>query len=258
MTTQQNLKKVGKIVKYTSAKTDDKLIKDVSKKLFDYIEEEYLMSLPEGFSFEYTDIIDSGFISDIWHLNGASIECMNHINSLKTTNGNNTQFKPDGGFIFLKQVDENNNTVNFFPVICSEMKKQGTNPNQAKGNAFERINSSINMFNNVCRFSHISPYIAFCHGIDFIDQSILSRLKGASNIKNFDKINFIKNNDFNAISIFTKEEPFTQEELYNNCKNLVDKVMNYYINNNFNKPITKNNTSFIKSFLNKIGFSVVN
>ena len=244
MTTQQNLKIVGKLKKYISAKKDDQLIKNVSKRIFDYLEEKYFMNMPDGYSFEYSDYIDTKFVEEYWKLNNANPSDMEWLKHAKSNTENFVRVKPDGGYIFIKQVDENNNMINQFPVLCSEMKKQGTNPNQAKGNAIERSFKNISFFcNAVCKFSDVSPFIVFCHGIDFNDAGICSRFIIGTQCK-INTFDYLKSNDGRLVaSIFTKEDSFSEDELFDYCKKLADLIMNHYLNTIFTK---KEKKSFIQ------------
>lgn len=121
---------------------------------------------------------------------------------------------PDGGIIWMDDK---------YPILISEMKRQGTNNErekegknkQAVGNAIERLGKNLIGFKNLFENDEIFPFICFCWGCDVTDKTFLGKLY---TLNSFYEINIIydKPNSYinKPFTILLKENSsFTLEEL---------------------------------------------
>lgn len=106
---------------------------------------------------------------------------------------NHTTFKterkviPDGGVIWMDDK---------YPILISEMKRQGTNDariaegktKQATGNAIERYGKNLMAFHTLYMNDDILPVIAFCHGCDFMDETVHAKLHALNSFHECNKI----------------------------------------------------------------------
>lgn len=241
--TQKNLQIVGKIRKNLSSKEDDNNLKIVIDNIIEYFNGKYGYKLPENWQLVYDENISSELLNIIMINNNVPYDERKWILSCKTDKMNVCSIKTDGGFLYLKKIDNYGNIIELHPVLCSEMKKQGTIRGQAKGNAIERIFKNYNFFvDGICKYEDLTPFVAFCHGIDFTDEFILSKLRMGS-INEVNKIQCIKtiykkNNryyEFPKTSLMCKENDWTISEMFEICKTIVDIVMDYYDKTIFKK-----------------------
>jgi type II restriction enzyme len=144
-------------IKNTISKIDDENIKNVAKECCKILQELY----PQH--------------SFTLHLSLTFSEIEDYNNFSKNTFKTKHEVRPDGGVIWMD---------NKYPVLISEMKKQGTNDErekegkkkQAVGNAIERYGKNLMAFHTLYNKEDILPVIAFCHGCDFLSEIVLAKL----------------------------------------------------------------------------------
>lgn len=122
--------------------------------------------------------------------------------------------QPDGGVIWMDDK---------YPILISEMKRQGTNnerekegkDRQAVGNAIERLGKNLKGFDCLYENDDILPFICFCWGCDVIDGTFLGKLY---TLNSFNELNIIydtpvktRNKPFTCI--LKPDEAFTIEEM---------------------------------------------
>ena len=122
--------------------------------------------------------------------------------------------QPDGGVIWMD---------NKYPILISEMKRQGTNnerekegkDRQAVGNAIERLGKNLKGFDCLYENDDILPFICFCWGCDVVDGTFLGKLY---TLNSFNELNVIydtrtktRNKPFTCL--LKSEEAFTIEEM---------------------------------------------
>lgn len=138
---------------------------------------------------------------------------------------------PDGGIIWM----DNN-----YPILISEMKRQGTNnerkkegkEKQAVGNAIERLGKNLVGFNCLYENDDILPFICFCWGCDVVDGTFLGKLY---TLNSFNEINTIydtptkvRNKPFTCL--LKEDAPFTLEEMVMAMLQIAIGAIKYYEN----------------------------
>ena len=143
---------------------------------------------------------------------------------------------PDGGFLFIKN---NQNDALTYPILISEVKKQGTNrlrrkeglPKQAKGNAIERLGKNVIGLRTALMRESIFPFVCFGYGCDFEDDS--SILDRVSTMAMFGRLNqiYLHNEEagkFDRGSFYFREEEWTVNEMFNVMKEIAARAVLYY------------------------------
>lgn len=141
----------------------------------------------------------------------------------------NRKLAPDGGVVWM---DEK------YPILISEMKRQGTNSERAKegkskqavGNAIERLGKNLIGFKNLFENDSIFPFICFCWGCDVVDKTFLGKLY---TLNSFYEINTIYDKATNCInkpfSILLKEgNPFSAEEMVLPMLQIANEAIKYF------------------------------
>ena len=141
------------------------------------------------------------------------------------------KLKPDGGVIWMD---------NKYPILISEMKRQGTNnerikegkDKQATGNAIERLGKNLIGFKCLFENEDILPFICFCWGCDVVDGTFLGKLY---TLNSFYEINTIYDTPTSLnnkpFSIILKEDSaFTIEELVVPMLQVAISSINYFNN----------------------------
>lgn len=145
---------------------------------------------------------------------------------------NSSFIRPDGGCIFL--IDKKGNK---YPILISEIKKQGTNnklvkegkDKQSKGNAIERLGKNVCAFRAMLTEEDIFPFICFGSGCDFEPSStILDRVSCIAMFGELNKVNVHNNGRFQHGSYFFREEDWTLKEIEDLFKVIVDESIRYY------------------------------
>ena len=139
--------------------------------------------------------------------------------------------QPDGGVIWMD---------NKFPILISEMKRQGTNnerkkegkDKQAIGNAIERLGKNLKGFDCLYENDDILPFVCFCWGCDVIDGTFLGKMY---TLNSFNELNVIydtptrtRNKPFTCL--LKEEAPFTLEEMVIVMLQLAVSAIYYYEN----------------------------
>ena len=149
--------------------------------------------------------------------------------------------KPDGGILLLNHYD-NNDLIRSFPLLLSEMKKQGTNDEkdnekQALGNAIERLARPFNYSNRLLTCNEdISINLGFCYGCDFTEPYILGKLLSLSPIK-LNNINVFKNKFGIGDTIYCREKRWGEDEILEIVEKILKLNLNYYLQKYFGKSI---------------------
>ena len=95
--------------------------------------------------------------------------------------------EPDGGVIWMDDK---------YPILISEMKHQGTNDareaegkkRQATGNAIERYGKNLMAFHTLYMNDDILPVVAFCHGCDFLEETVHAKLHALNSFHECNKV----------------------------------------------------------------------
>jgi type II restriction enzyme len=141
---------------------------------------------------------------------------------------------PDGGFLYLKDTKGN-----LFPILISEVKKQGTNhtraleglPKQAKGNAIERLGKNVLGFKVMLKTESIFPFVCFCYGSDFEKgSSIIDRVVTIASFAELNKVHLKDTSKGEKIgSYFVRDAYWTNSEMYRACYEVASKSIEYYL-----------------------------
>ena len=144
--------------------------------------------------------------------------------------------QPDGGFLFIKS---NQNDALTYPILISEVKKQGTNrlrqqegrPKQSKGNAIERLGKNVIGFRTALMRESIFPFVCFGYGCDFEEESTI--LDRVSTMAMFGELNetYLHNEEggkFNRGSFYFRDEEWTVNEMSDVMKDIANRAVLYY------------------------------
>ena len=148
---------------------------------------------------------------------------------------------PDGGVIYL--VDEKNEIK--YPLVIAEVKHQGTNKErmkegkekQATGNAIERLGKNLTAIKTYMHYENITPFVCFGHGCDFAEDelTVLSKVWCLNEFYDINKIYVNKkDNDrehggFSPVSMFFREEPWSEEEMFDIMKEIAEYSFRYWL-----------------------------
>lgn len=152
--------------------------------------------------------------------------------------------KPDGGMISLNR--QGDNRVGKI-ILISEIKKQGTNkqreaegkPRQAQGNAIERLGKNLTGIRAMMNHERITPFVCFGWGCDFIeeygDDFVMSKVSMLNQFYPLNKI-YVHKRDGNSnmdsfapVSMYFREKPWTQKEMFNILKEVAETSLRYYL-----------------------------
>lgn len=146
-------------------------------------------------------------------------------------NYSHRRLEPDGGVIWMDDT---------YPILISEMKRQGTNneraaegkTKQAVGNAIERLGKNLKGFDCLYENDDILPFICFCWGCDVIDGTFLGKLY---TLNSFYELNVIydaptkaRNKPFSCL--LKEDAPFNLEEMVVAMLQIAVSAINYYDN----------------------------
>ena len=153
-----------------------------------------------------------------------------------------SKMRPDGGIVWM-YIGKNK-----YPILMSEMKKQGTNDvrelegktKQAMGNAIERFAKNKDFFELLCSFYNILPIALFASGDDFkTGSSIVGRLSVINNMfpLNTDVITsetmtsglYKTSTTKTRCAIYRKEEKWSYNEIANVITSVTNQAIQYYI-----------------------------
>ena len=222
--------------KNIQSKVDDKKIYSVMRRCISYLEDRLANHL-DGYFLEFdTKILFRDLIK--------IIQFGNSRNEFDLTFAERT-IKPDGGVIYLKKRDDE---TYLRIVLISEVKKQGTNDKrqiegkkkQAQGNAIERLGKNLIGIRAALNHQPITPFVCFGHGCDFKyeygpDDFVMSKI---SMMNEFYKLNrtyvFKKDgssdrNHYSPVSMYFKEDEWSEDDMYNILKEIGETALRYYI-----------------------------
>ena len=146
--------------------------------------------------------------------------------------GDDTHILPDGGVVYCEIQNQKYMTINCFPLFCSEYKKQGTDPNQAKGNVIERAFKNWTEYKMLTLNQMFSSYYLFCSGIDFEEGStIRDRLTSATLKRPFNISYYEKIKGDSSASVYLNPKTWTCDEMadimFEDSKKIIDRyIMN--------------------------------
>jgi len=146
-----------------------------------------------------------------------------------------SSMRPDGGIVSI--VSKSGKKL---PILISEKKNQGTNDKralegkkkQSKGNAIERLGKNVIGFRTAMKTENIFPFVCFGDGIDFASES--SILDRVVTIAQFGALNEIYLHDeeggiFDRGSFFFRAKEWTEDEMYQICREVAEKSVYYYL-----------------------------
>ena len=143
--------------------------------------------------------------------------------------------RPDGGILSI--TDRNGE---FYPILISEKKNQGTNdlrakqgkPRQAKGNAIERLGKNVIGLRTALLNEAIFPFICFGDGCDFAeDSSIVDRVKTIAMFGVLNEMHLHNEGPkgvFNRGTYYFRVVEWTIEEMYKITIDIARRSVFYY------------------------------
>ena len=219
-------------IKNTESKEDDKIIKKASDRVIEYLETRFKDKLVD-FEIIYKKEIKVKYMIDLIKDKGLRKEFDLEFNDRKII--------PDGGSIFLS----NKKTKKMMPLLISETKKQGTNSarmaeglkKQATGNAIERLGKNLIGIKSMLNHYDITPFVCFGWGDDFapdvktvlVKVFILNEFYPLNRIAIFKRDGSSEFNKFSPVSMFFREEKWTEEEMFNIMKEIAETALRYYL-----------------------------
>lgn len=139
---------------------------------------------------------------------------------------------PDGGFLYAVNKNGERRLI-----LVAEAKRQGTNdaraeeglPEQAKGNAIERLGKNVIGLRAMFKAEGIFPFVCFGHGHDFRDESsIVDRVKTINDFFPLNEIFVVKKHlPFEPGSMFFRYEPWKVEEMTKIMLKIAVEAINY-------------------------------
>lgn len=159
--------------------------------------------------------------------------------------------KPDGGIIEVKIGKI------WYPLLISEMKKQGTNTErekegkkkQAKGNAIERTAKNVDEFRLWCANKKLNyfPYVIFASGCDFhAGSTIYDRCDSILSYKPRNNINILTDCRIQPATLFIQEKSWTRTEVLKRLRECVDVTLNHILQMKKGKNFSANNSKGIR------------
>lgn len=137
-----------------------------------------------------------------------------------------THIRPDGGVLLITIEG-----IGRMPLLIGENKKQGDGKNQASGNAVERATKNFGMLDLWMAREYINPFVFFCWGSDFgPKKTIEDRLIPITGCRHFNEVWVYKNpHEKGGGSVFTSEQPFSEEFMRSICGTVARMSMLYFI-----------------------------
>lgn len=147
-----------------------------------------------------------------------------------------SSIRPDGGILHIrgKPGDEF-----MYPILIAEVKNQGTNdlraqeglPQQARGNAIERLGKNLIGLRTALMRESIFPFVCFGYGCDFVPKSsILDRISTMAMFGNLNTT-YLHNQEggqFNRGSFYFRSTPWTVEEMVIIMSDIAERSVLYY------------------------------
>lgn len=221
-----NLKKQGEIIKNTLSVIEDKLLFEANEKLETYLRGN--IEIPDGWDIEHFKTIPTKLIILKLRNDGIPYSRIKYLES-PNPNGESSEIKPDGGCVAAVKRDNKENIIAWYPLVISESKHQGTDdkPEQAKGNAIERVFKNYNVTTKLCHRDKVTPFVCFCQGCDMESEFIRNKIRqgacepGLNTIKNDDY-------DFRQVSFWMRKEPWNCNEIFEKIKSCALEAFEYY------------------------------
>ena len=146
--------------------------------------------------------------------------------------GDDPYILPDGGVVYCEIQNQKYMAINCFPLFGSEYKKQGTDPDQAKGNAVERAFKNWTEYKMLTLNQMFSSYYLFCSGIDFEEGStIRDRLTSATLKRPFNISYYEKIKGDSSASVYLNLKTWTCDEMTDIMFEASKKIIDRYIMN---------------------------
>ena len=130
--------------------------------------------LPEGYVFEHWKTLKYSLIRKYLLGRGVSENDLTYL-TVPNPSGKESAIKPDGGIIVAVK-RENEEVVDFYPLLMSESKHQESN----QGNAIERLFKNYDAICHLFDFDDITPYVIFCQGKGMGSEYIKNKLRVAA------------------------------------------------------------------------------
>ena len=216
------------------SKNDDKEINKVANAVINYLSERFEIEKNyENYHLEFEKSIKLCDMIDFIKNKGVRTEFYTYDDS--------RAIYPDGGIIYL--VDEINNIK--YPLVIAEIKHQGTNKERAKegkkkqptGNAIERLGKNLTAIKTYMHYENITPFVCFGYGCDFATDSVtvLTKILCLNEFYDINKIYVNKrDNDrehggFSPVSMFFREDPWTEDEMFDIMKEIAEYSFRYWL-----------------------------
>ncbi len=213
--------------KNAESKNDDKAVAAAMQRVIDYLN--HRLNLPElGYYLEYVKSLALREMMDLIRSYNERVEFANLTNE-------QSNIRPDGGILVLRKATD----VDFKRVVLVvEMKRQGTNDiraaegkgKQAAGNAIERLGKNLIGIRATLRYEDVTPFICFGWGVDFAaDSSINDRVITMNEFYPLNRIFVFKKEGYSPVSMFFREEKWSESELFEIMKEVAETSIRYYV-----------------------------
>ncbi|WCJ58806.1 EcoRI family type II restriction endonuclease [Fontisphaera persica] len=148
----------------------------------------------------------------------------------------NSSIRPDGGILYLEGKPDDKF---IYPILIAEVKNQGTNdqrlkegkPEQAKGNAIERLGKNLIGLRTALLRECIFPFVCFGYGCDFAQgSSILDRVRTMAmfGVLNQTRLYDEENGKFKRGSFYFREEEWQVDEMAKIMYKIAECSVYYY------------------------------
>lgn len=221
--------------KNTKSKKDDKEVYRAMARTISYLEKRFEKEL-RNHSLVFKKSISFGELID--QIKGSGLRREFDTSYLKR------RIKPDGGVIWLKKNNENSMKM----LLVAEVKRQGTNDKrelegkkkQAQGNAIERLGKNLTGIRAALNHEAITPFVCFGHGCDFVEEYgpehfVMSKMIMLNEYYPLNQIHVFKRdgdsdrNRFSPVSMYFREEDWTEEKMYEVLKEVGETSLRYYL-----------------------------
>ena len=199
-------------IKNIQSKNDDKNIKTVANECIELLKQNFPQ---HKFELRFT----------------LTFEEIENYAKIKHTNFNtDRKVKPDGGVIWMD---------GHYPILIGEMKHQGTNDariaegkkKQATGNAIERYGKNLMAFHTLYMNDEILPVVAFCHGCDFLDETVHAKLHALNSFHECNEIYTKPTSDrLKPSTILYQKEEWSNSQMLSVMYKIAESAINYFNN----------------------------
>ena len=209
------------------SKGDDKKIAVVMDKVIKHLDSRFNLA-HLGYYLEYVKSIKLSELIGI-------IKGYDKRAEFATLSKQDSYIKPDGGILVLRKKD----SPNYRRIaLAVEMKHQGTNKKriaegkkkQSQGNAIERLGKNLIGVRATLQYEKVTPFVCFGWGDDFAEgSSILDRIITMNEFYPLNRIFVSKKEGYSPVSLFFRENEWTEEELFKEMKEISEASINAYI-----------------------------